>query len=408
MLDEIQGCYAKMGESIRVAIRSSATAEDLTDASFAGQQETYLNVRGMEKVINRIKDCFASCFGYRAVAYRKENAVPQDTVRAAVVVQEMIEADTAGVMFTANVLNGKREETVINASYGLGEAVVSGMVTPDQYILNAEGKEISCYIGSKEVEIIYDVHETKECLVKPELRNQRALEQGMVRKLFYYPLDFEIAMILGETKEQLFKSFGLIVPSTFKMDDEGITTLVRSTMGINGAIVHLPKVFRQMKDIEANKMQGEKEFYECKSALKHIKNQPLEQFNEDLRQLVSQLKQNENFCSHIDLEKEALKEHFSKEWQLIEAFLSKHGDRSEFNGYPFSAASWNEEPERLIHLLKQMIKMPPKEKKETITYLELLNKIKEVAGKKADQVEAHIEAVNFKVWRRSHCSIHSS
>ena len=140
MLDEIQGCYAKMGESIRVAIRSSATAEDLTDASFAGQQETYLNVRGMEKVINRIKDCFASCFGYRAVAYRKENAVPQDTVRAAVVVQEMIEADTAGVMFTANVLNGKREETVINASYGLGEAVVSGMVTPDQYILNAEGK----------------------------------------------------------------------------------------------------------------------------------------------------------------------------------------------------------------------------------------------------------------------------
>ena len=126
----VSTAYAAM-QDIPVAVRSSATAEDLPGASFAGQQETYLNIRGEQAVLEAVKKCWASLWTARAIAYRLKQQVDQEAVALAVVVQELIFADAAGILFTANPITGKRDEVVINAAWGLGEAIVSGAVTPD-------------------------------------------------------------------------------------------------------------------------------------------------------------------------------------------------------------------------------------------------------------------------------------
>lgn len=118
-----------------VAVRSSATAEDLPEASFAGQQDTFLDVRGAEEFCARLVDCWSSLWTARAITYRTRNAVPHAGVRSAVVVQRMVPADVSGVLFTANPLTGRRDETVVDAVAGLGEALVSGRVTPDSYVV---------------------------------------------------------------------------------------------------------------------------------------------------------------------------------------------------------------------------------------------------------------------------------
>jgi pyruvate,water dikinase len=118
-----------------VAVRSSATAEDLPGATFAGQQETFLNVVGEEAVVEAVRACWASLWSPRAIVYRQRQGVDHQTVKLAVVVQQLIDADVAGVLFTANPITGARDELVVDASPGLGEAVVSGAVTPDHYVL---------------------------------------------------------------------------------------------------------------------------------------------------------------------------------------------------------------------------------------------------------------------------------
>ncbi len=133
-----------------VAVRSSATAEDLPDLSFAGQQDTFLNVRGEEALLQEVIDCRSSLWTASAIGYRARNHVAQFDAALAVVVQNMVEAQVAGVLFTANPLSGARGETVINAAYGLGEALVSGKVEPDQYIVDtASGKILSKNLGAK-------------------------------------------------------------------------------------------------------------------------------------------------------------------------------------------------------------------------------------------------------------------
>ncbi len=129
--DEILRAYEELGQDVPVAVRSSATAEDLPDMSFAGQQDTYLNIRG-DALLDAVRRCWASLWNPRAIAYRDTNGVPHDDVALAVVVQELVDADAAGVMFTADPVTGARDDTVINASWGLGEAVVGGQVTPDR------------------------------------------------------------------------------------------------------------------------------------------------------------------------------------------------------------------------------------------------------------------------------------
>ena len=118
-----------------VAVRSSATAEDLAEASFAGQQETFLNVEGEAAVIRAVQNCWASLFEERAVHYRANAGFAHCDAKMAVVVQRMVQADTSGVMFTLNPVTGDRSQLLIEAVYGLGEAVVSGVVTPDLYIV---------------------------------------------------------------------------------------------------------------------------------------------------------------------------------------------------------------------------------------------------------------------------------
>lgn len=118
-----------------VAVRSSATAEDTLTASFAGQQETYLGVRGAERIIARVRDCWASAFSERALAYRHRHGVDHTSVSVAVVIQRLVAADKAGVMFTVHPVTHRHEVVVVEACWGLGEALVSGHVTPDHYVL---------------------------------------------------------------------------------------------------------------------------------------------------------------------------------------------------------------------------------------------------------------------------------
>lgn len=139
---------------VPVAVRSSATAEDLPFASFAGQQDTYLNIQGLEAVLDAVQRCWASLWTARAVSYRASNGIDQRAVRLAVVVQHMVEAQVAGVLFTANPLSGRRRQAVIDASPGLGEAVVSGAVNPDHFVVDtASGTVLERRLGEKQVAI---------------------------------------------------------------------------------------------------------------------------------------------------------------------------------------------------------------------------------------------------------------
>src|SRR3989442_4220617 len=142
------------GEPIPVAVRSSATAEDLPFASFAGQQETYLNTVGIEAVLDAVRRGFVSLWTDRAVSYRASLGIDQRSVQLAVVVQRMVESSVSGVLFTANPLTGKRRQAVIDANPGLGEAVVSGATNPDHFVVNtASGEIVERRLGDKKVVI---------------------------------------------------------------------------------------------------------------------------------------------------------------------------------------------------------------------------------------------------------------
>ncbi|HGD1112380.1 TPA: PEP/pyruvate-binding domain-containing protein [Streptococcus agalactiae] len=189
--NEIREKYFNLGNNTRVAVRSSATAEDLPDASFAGQQETYLNVQGIESVLNGVRNCYASLWGNRAVSYRFHQGYDQTSVSIAVVIQEMIESEKSGVLFTVNPVNKKENEMQINASFGLGESVVSGRVTADSYIIDKSGNIIEVNIGSKETQIIYGDKETVEVSVKPDKRKTRALNDREILELMKCGLEIE-------------------------------------------------------------------------------------------------------------------------------------------------------------------------------------------------------------------------
>lgn len=146
----IRTAHGDLAHGELVAVRSSAISEDGNTASFAGQQETYLNVRGAEDVLQRVNECWASFFSPRALFYRAQKAVLGDT-RMAVVVQEMIQADKSGVMFTVDPVRNRRECMVIEGAAGLGDSIVSGEVTPDHYVvLRADGSVVEAFIPDGE------------------------------------------------------------------------------------------------------------------------------------------------------------------------------------------------------------------------------------------------------------------
>lgn len=204
-----QLCQRFDGDDVEVAIRSSATAEDLPEASFAGQQDTYLYVSGIDAVLEYIRKCWASLFEARAIFYREENDFEHAKVLIAVVVQKMANADKAGVMFTVNPSTGE-EIALIEGSWGLGEAVVSGDVTPDNYQVDkADNSVINVTISDKKVMYINDENETSiKVDVPEEKRNERVLsdeelieltEMGKRIQAHYgEPMDTEWAFENGE------------------------------------------------------------------------------------------------------------------------------------------------------------------------------------------------------------------
>src|SRR5215204_1074562 len=212
MGDEIRAAYQQLGEDALetpVAVRSSATAEDLPAMSFAGQQETYLNVRGAEALLEGVKNCWASLWTARAMAYRARQGIDPATVSLAVVVQRMIEAEAAGVMFTANPSNGRRDQTTISAAWGLGESVVSGSVTPDSMVVEkGSGRVLSRETTNKEVMTVYIESGTAERPVPEALERKQVLDDEAAATLTRYgatieqnygtPQDIEWALAGGE------------------------------------------------------------------------------------------------------------------------------------------------------------------------------------------------------------------
>ena len=145
--EEIRTVYREFASKLNlqeplVAVRSSATAEDLPDASFAGQQETFLYIFGEDELIKHVKKCWASLWNSRAIYYRANKDYDQLSVALSVVVQKMVNSEKSGVMFTANPINNSLDQIMINASWGLGEAVVSGLVTPDEYIIDKKSRKV--------------------------------------------------------------------------------------------------------------------------------------------------------------------------------------------------------------------------------------------------------------------------
>jgi len=148
---------------IPVAVRSSATAEDLPGASFAGQQDTFLWVRGDEEVLEKIKSCMSSLFTARAISYRIKMGFPHEKVLISVGVQKIVDARAAGVMFTLNPLNGDPSKVVIEGNWGLGETVVSGQVNPDKFVVDKVTKEIGKTISKKWTEYVFDAKKGMVC-----------------------------------------------------------------------------------------------------------------------------------------------------------------------------------------------------------------------------------------------------
>jgi pyruvate, water dikinase len=178
---EIRRAYetlqARFNSELRVAVRSSATAEDLPGASFAGQQDTYLWVTGADAVIEHVRRCWASLYTSRAIVYRRHNGIPDDGLSMAVGVQKMVNARVSGVALTLNPLNGDRSKIVIDASYGVGEPIVAGRVTPDHIVLDKVVLTIVAeQVGSKHLELVGNV----ERPVEPDRRIRRCLTDAEV------------------------------------------------------------------------------------------------------------------------------------------------------------------------------------------------------------------------------------
>ena len=154
---EVRAAYAALPGEPAVAVRSSGTAEDLPGFSFAGQHETFLNVTGADAVVAAVRNCWASLWSPQAISYRHQNGIAHSAVAMGVVVQVMVPSEVAGIIFTANPATGDRNEMVVNASFGLGEAVVSGQVTPDTYMVDKAERAVSeAIIGPKEQQIVSD------------------------------------------------------------------------------------------------------------------------------------------------------------------------------------------------------------------------------------------------------------
>ncbi|AKA68075.1 PEP/pyruvate-binding domain-containing protein [Clostridium scatologenes] len=318
MKHEIIEYYTRLGKNIRVAVRSSATTEDLLEASFAGQQETFLNVYKIEDVFDKIKRCWASLWTTRAIKYRQQMGFDKEKISIAIVVQIMIEGQISGVLFTVNPTTNSKNEIMINSAYGLGEGVVSGTVTPDTYIcLKNKSKVLKKYKGSKEISIVYDnVKGIKSIENSKEKRDAFTLNENYIKKLvstgidiekYYgfpqdiewtikndnlyilqaraittlkhsatkiakntinnfieycpvvpYPLDFQPLLIMGEEKANVFKKIGMKMESELDMKDDGEFVIKESKLKPTIKILKIPFIFKKFMNEKNNITETEK------------------------------------------------------------------------------------------------------------------------------------------------------
>jgi phosphohistidine swiveling domain-containing protein len=203
------GAYAGLGGNVPVAVRSSATAEDLPEMSFAGQQETYLNIRGAEAVLEAVKECWASLWTARAIGYRARHHIAPQDVSLAVVVQILVPADAAGILFTADPVSGQRDRVMISASWGLGEAAVGGLVTPDSLTVEkTSGRVLNRQTADKQVMTVRAANTTEEQPVPESLRQAPVLDDAaaaqltalgvQIEQLYGGPMDIEWAWVGGQ------------------------------------------------------------------------------------------------------------------------------------------------------------------------------------------------------------------
>lgn len=232
--DAIVREYRRLGGDA-VAVRSSATAEDLNEASFAGQHESFLGVRGEAAVVAAVRTCWSSLFTPRAVQYRARHGIDSRAVQIAVLVQTMVPATVSGVLFTVDPVTGDRGRCVIEATWGLGEALVSGRVTPDTYTVDkASGQIARAVIGDKQVQVVGTSEGTTEQPVPDELRRRAALSPAQVASL----------LELGRKVEE---HFGAPQDIEWALAEEGIRLLQARPVTAGGqipqaqqAIEHVP------------------------------------------------------------------------------------------------------------------------------------------------------------------------
>ncbi|MCB9432217.1 MAG: PEP/pyruvate-binding domain-containing protein [Ardenticatenaceae bacterium] len=191
------------------AVRSSAVDEDSADASFAGQHETYLNIVGVEAIVQAIAQCWESAHSERALAYRRQQGLASERPQIAVLVQQLVAADSSAVVFSANPITGSRDEIMINASWGLGESIVGGTVTPDTFVVSKSDQTISSRIIADKQHMTVSVPGgTSEVDVPRFLRSQASLNDEQVLEMAQlaltleqamgYPVDIECAYAGGE------------------------------------------------------------------------------------------------------------------------------------------------------------------------------------------------------------------
>lgn len=259
LLNEITHSYQQLelelGENITFAVRSSATAEDLPEASFAGQQETYLNVHGIGNILSAIKKVFASLYNDRAISYRVHQGFEHSQVSLSAGIQQMIRSDigASGVMFTLDTESGFDEVIFITSAYGLGETVVQGSVNPDEFYvhkssLNAGKKAIlSRNIGSKEIKMVYAYDDLKNCVaietVPKDQQQSFSLNDEQVEELARYaiiieqhysrPMDIEWALDGNNNKIYIVQAR----PETVKSRDKSSNTIERYQLIQTGKVL---------------------------------------------------------------------------------------------------------------------------------------------------------------------------
>ena len=198
--EEVASAYARLGDRAGtpdpgVAVRSSAVDEDGAQASFAGKHETYLNVVGADAVAEAVERCWDSASAERALEYRRQQGLAVDRVRLAVLVQHLVRADVASVVFSANPLTGSRDEVVINASWGLGESIVGGTVTPDTYMVRKGDLAVTDRrVADKRRMTVSVPGGTREVDVPRFLREQPVLDDGKAAAMARLAVDLEATM----------------------------------------------------------------------------------------------------------------------------------------------------------------------------------------------------------------------